>query len=156
MSPVPAGQCRRFVARWTATGVATSMTIALLAGCGTASDPGSGRAGSPGSHGADAGRATRAALVLERFAAAQQDGGSPRLSVAPGNLTRQEGDWEVAVGENAKLALLTGHLRAGTPLPSATSQEVLVDGSGREAATTVVSARDVLAAMSQDRTDCHG
>lgn len=127
------------------------LSAALLSGCGTGTGTGTP---SPGGS-ADQGRATRAAQLLDRFAAEKKGSDAPALALAPDQLVRQVGDWETAVGDNDKQALLTGHVTAASPLPDAKGTGTVVDGAGQRMTTAVMSANDALASMTNQQTDCH-
>jgi hypothetical protein len=103
----------------------------------------------------DRGRAHRASLLLDRYAAAHRASDPPALDLGD-QLERQDGDWEPAVGENNKLAWLTGHLVAVAPLPDAPGPGRVVDGSLGGVSTTVISADAALAAMTARRSSCGG
>ena len=133
--------------------VSASLVAVLVAACGASVAGGDGATPPPAS--GDQGRAQRAAQALDRYAAARADSGSPGLDLGD-QLEQQEGDWEPAVGENNKLAWSTGHLVAVGPLPDAPGRGKVLDGSGRGVSTTVISADDVLAAMTARRSNCDG
>ena len=133
--------------------IAVSLAATLLAACGSAgAGAAGGGSGSPSPAG-DQGRAQRAAQLLDRYAAKGND--SPTVDLG-GELEQQVGDWELAVGDNNKLALATGHLVAAGPLPAAPGRGKVLDGSGRGVSTTVISADDALAAMTARRSNCDG
>lgn len=134
--------------------VSAALAATVLAACGSVTaDPGGGGSSSPSQD--DQGRAHRAAQLLDRYAKAQGDSGAPALDLGD-QLEQQDGDWEPAVGENDKLAWLTGHLVAVGPLPAAPGKGKVINGSDAGVSTTVISASDALAAMTARRTDCGG
>jgi hypothetical protein len=130
------------------------LALSLLAACGTAGSDSGGTSASPRTAD-DQGRAQRAARLLDRYAAGQRATDSPGLALGD-QLEQQDGDWEPAVGENNKLAWLTGHLRAVAPLPAAPAKGKGLNGSRSGVSTTVISADDALAAMTSRRSDCAG
>ncbi len=135
--------------------VLSALVSALLVACGSAGG-GATRGGSPApTTGDDQDRAQRAARLLDRYAAALKTSGSPSVDLGD-QLEQQEGDWEPAVGENNKLAWLTGHLVAVAPLPPAPGPGRVVDGSLGGVSTTVISADAALAAMTGRRSSCDG
>lgn len=131
--------------------IAASLVATLLAACGSVGTGAPGASPSPTT--GDQGRAQRAAQLLDRYAG--KGSGSPTVDLGD-QLEQQVGDWELAVGENNKLALITGHLVAVAPLPDAPGRGKVLDGSGRGVSTTVISADDALAAMTSRRSDCDG
>ena len=133
--------------------LAAALAAVLLAACGAAGGGGTG-GGSSSPAMDDHDRAQRAALLLERYANGLATD-SPGLALGD-QLERQDGDWEAAVGENDKLAWLTGHLVAVAPLPDAPGPGRVLDGSVGGVSTMVISADDALAAMTARRTDCNG
>jgi hypothetical protein len=60
----------------------------------------------------------QAEAALARWAAAVEAGGGKQAFVPVGELTRQIGDWEVAVGDNNKAALIAGMVIAAVDLPA--------------------------------------
>jgi hypothetical protein len=76
--------------------------------------------------------------------------GSPAF-VPVGDLTAQVGDWEPAVGDNAKPALMAGLIEAATSLPTnAPPDGVLRRQDGTTATVRLVSAAEALAALKAD------
>jgi len=114
-------------------------------------EDGTGASPSPG--GAPADLAARAAQVLQAHAAHPPVVPVP---VTDDQLVQQEGDWEVAVGENAKRAFLTGHLVSAAPLPDDVGTGEVVDADGRRTETSVLSARDTFDGLTRHRADCDG
>jgi len=104
------------------------VTLALvLAGCDPI--PAIGDA----SHGTDR-EHRQAEAALARWTAAVKAGGGVQAFVPVGEMTGQIGDWEEAVGDNNKRALMAGLVEAATPLPSDDPSEAMVrwaDGTTR-------------------------
>ena len=96
--------------------------------------------------------------ALDRWAAAIRDSGGASITFV-GDLTSQIGDWEPAVGDNNKIALMTGHVVAARPLsddtPSRSEVQWLDDTT---VGVKVVSAADALEELVADveSTDCDG
>ena len=134
--------------------LAAVLAATLLAACGSVGG-GAGGGGSASPTMDDRDRAQRAAQLLDRYADARKTSDSPALDLGD-QLEQQEGDWEPAVGENNKLAWLTGHLVAVAPLPDAPGPGRVLDGTVGGVTTTVVSAHDALAAMTSRRSNCDG
>lgn len=132
----------------------TALLVATLAACGSVDAHQSGGSPAPGRSG-EQDRAHRAAQLLDRYAAAKGKAAPPALDLGD-ELEQQDGNWEPAVGENDKLAWLTGHLVAVAPLPPAPGPAKVLTGAGRGVSTTVISARDALAAMTARRSSCNG
>ena len=133
--------------------LSAALAATLLSACGSTvgGQPVTDPPASPG----DQGRAQRAAQLLDRYTAARGDSDPTQLYLGD-QLEQQEGDWEPAVGENNKLAWLTGHLVAAGPLPDAPGRGKVLDGSARGVSTKVISADDALAAMTARRSSCDG
>ena len=92
--------------------------VALLAGCvgvGQAQTPDLGQAPTPDRSISRLHEQAKGAL--ERWAGAVASG-SPGTFVPTGELTGQVGDWEESVGENNKVALMSGMVEAAVDLPS--------------------------------------
>ena len=90
----------------------------------------------------------RAQVELDRWAAAVAASGGSQAFVPVGDLTGQVGDWEIAVGNNNKIALMVGAVEAGFPLPTETPAGGLVrwdDGTTSMAPT--ISAQAALVAL---------
>ncbi|HEV8544927.1 MAG TPA: hypothetical protein VGQ64_01430 [Candidatus Limnocylindrales bacterium] len=90
----------------------------------------------------------QANAALARWADAVAVAGGPSPVVLVGELTGQVGDWEEAVGENNKVALMAGRVEADANLPA----EVPPDGEvrwpdGFTASVALVSAQQALAAI---------
>jgi hypothetical protein len=90
----------------------------------------------------------QAQAALARWAAAVAAAGGPSSVVPVGELTGQVGDWELAVGDNNKRALMAGLVEATTSLPA----EVPPDGEvqwpdGGTASVPVLSAQQAVAAI---------
>ena len=133
--------------------VAVLAATLLAAACGSVGGPGTVGSPSPTMNQGDS--AHRAALMLDRYADARKasDSGAPDLG---DQLEQQDGDWEPAVGENNKLAWLTGHLVQFAPLPGAPGPGRVLDGTVGGVSTSVSGAGDVLAAMTARRSECGG
>ncbi|HET7472221.1 MAG TPA: hypothetical protein VFJ71_03750 [Candidatus Limnocylindrales bacterium] len=87
----------------------------------------------------------QALAALDRWAAAKGSGGEVAIV---GELTGQLGDWELPVGENNKLALMAGFVRAATDLPSATPPPGAVRWpDGTSATVPLLSAVEAAAAI---------
>lgn len=132
---------------------AAALAVTLLTACGSVGAGGAGSGSPTPTTAGDQGRAQRAAQLLERYA--KGAAGSPTVDLGD-QLEQQVGDWEPAVGENNKRALLTAHLVAVAPLPPAPGPGRVLHGTGRGVATTVISAADALAAITSRRSDCDG
>jgi hypothetical protein len=96
----------------------------------------------------------QALAALERWAAAVEARGGGPSFVPVGELTAQIGDWEEPVGENNKLALMSGVLELGTEPPDDTPDAVIewVDGSTETVRT--VSASTAFAALKSAAQPC--
>lgn len=107
----------------------------VLAGClGTGDDP--------------AKLQQQARDALTRWADAVAAAGGPSPVVLVGELTGQVGDWEPAVGDNDKRALMAGLVEADASLPAATPPDGEVrwqDGS--TASVALISAQQAVAAI---------
>ena len=117
--------------------------VALLAGC-----VGVGQAPSPDP--SISRLHVQAKAALERWAAAVASG-SPATFVPTGELTGQVGDWEESVGENNKVALMSGMVEAAIDLPSADPPDGELrwqDGSIQ--AVRLVSAKTALSQLKSD------
>lgn len=95
-----------------------------------------------------AARRTQAAALLARWTAALPTAGGSPAFIPVDELTGQVGDWEPAVGENNKLALMAGALGAAVTLPTQTPPlaEVRWDDGTTWSAPTI-SAAQALAAI---------
>jgi hypothetical protein len=128
---------RRFVAGWARPlAIPAAIAVALgLAGCvGNADDP--------------ARLQRQAQAALARWADAVAAGGGQSSVVLVGELTGQVGDWESAVGDNNKQALMAGLVEADASLPA----DVPPDGEvrwhdGTTASVPLISAQQAVAAI---------
>ncbi|NYG05828.1 hypothetical protein BJ986_000315 [Phycicoccus badiiscoriae] len=132
----------------------TSLLVATLAACGSVGTDASGGSPAPSPSG-DQDLAHRAAQLADRYAAAKAEAAPPALDLGD-QLEQQDGDWEPAVGENDKLAWLTGHLVAVATLPAAPGPVMVLTGAGQGVSSTVISAGAALAAMTARRSSCGG
>ena len=92
-----------------------------------------------------------AAADLQRWGDAVGAAGGAGGPVIVGDFTGQVGDWELAVGDNNKPALMAGLIEAVSPLSSAAPPDGLVtwqDGSTRT--VHLLSAADALSAIEAD------
>jgi hypothetical protein len=107
----------------------------VLAGClGTGDDP------------AKLQQQARAALT--RWADAVAAAGGPSPVVLVGELTGQVGDWEPAVGDNNKIALMAGLVEGDASLPAATPPDGEVRWQdGTTATVALMSAQQAVAAI---------
>lgn len=150
----PAAPRSAALGRATAALVATLLVSTALGACGSVG--GGVRGGGPASPTMDdRDRAQRAARLLDRYADALKASDAPGLALGD-QLEQQDGDWEPAVGENNKLAWLTGHLVAVAPLPPAPGPGKVLDGTLGGVSTTVLSAEDALKAMTARHSACDG
>jgi hypothetical protein len=97
----------------------------------------------------------RAHHVLERWAdaAAAAGPGSPVTPV--GELTGQIGDWEVALGDNNKVALMAGMVAAAGGLPRERPPDGLVTWpDGTTASVPLLSQQEAIAAIGLHREGC--
>jgi hypothetical protein len=95
--------------------------------------------------------------ALARYDQAVHDAGGQQRFVPTGELTGQVGDWEVAVGDNNKLALLSGHAVAAQALPEALAATgKVVWDSGATETFPLISANQALNEMVQAGRDCDG
>jgi hypothetical protein len=136
------------------TSVPTAISLlAILVAVAACAQP----AGGPGGSGALlTGNETRqpedrihqqAHAALERWADAVRKSGGASITFV-GDLTGQIGNWEQAVGDNNKLALMAGFVEAGSPLSDETPSRDKVrwlDGSSID--VNVLSAADTLDAL---------
>jgi hypothetical protein len=89
----------------------------------------------------------RAHAVLEAWAKAVAAVGAPRV-IPVGELTSQIGDWEPAVGDNNKRALMSGLVLTETPLSDATPPDGLVTWQdGKTTNVRLLSAQQALVAI---------
>ena len=111
------------------------LAIALVVtGCGTGDDP--------------ARLEQQARDALARWADAVAAAGGPSRVVLVGELTGQVGDWEPAVGDNNKRALMGGSVEAGPGLDAATPPDGLVRWpDGTTASVGLMSGRQAVAAI---------
>lgn len=96
----------------------------------------------------------QALAALERWAAAVEARGGAASFVPVGELTAQIGDWEEPVGENNKLALMSGVLELGTELPDDTPDAVVTWDDGSTEAVRTVSASTAFAALKLTAQPC--
>jgi hypothetical protein len=123
--------------RWPLLAVVT--LALLLSGCDPI--PGVGDA----THGTDR-EHRQAEAALTRWAAAVKTGGGAQAFVPVGELTGQIGDWEEAVGDNNKRALMAGLVEAATAVPSDEPDEAVVRwADGTTKSIRPVSATQALA-----------
>jgi hypothetical protein len=131
---------RQFVTRWRrapATVVAAFVVAAALSGCWA------------GPYGADTANAhEQARAALSRWAdAVAAAGGNGRLALV-GELTGQVGDWEPAVGDNNKRALMAGLVAGAAPLPARAPPDARVQWQdGTTATVPLLSAQQAIAAI---------
>ncbi|MGH2465347.1 MAG: hypothetical protein ACRDGI_07795, partial [Candidatus Limnocylindrales bacterium] len=95
-----------------------------------------------------AGRRSQAAALLARWTAALPTANGSPAFVPIGELTGQVCDWELAVGDNNKVALMAGAIEAAVTLPAQTPANATVrwdDGTSWTAPT--ISAAQALAAI---------
>jgi hypothetical protein len=114
--------------RLAGTVLLTLSVVTVLSGCTLLGGVG-------GAGGQDTARERRQAeAALARWEAAVRAGGGAQAFVAVGELTGQIGDWEEAVGDNNKRALMAGLVVAKAALPSDAPPEATVrwaDGSAK-------------------------
>ena len=134
---------RRSVARraWPFTILAAIAVAPLLAGClGNADDP------------AKLQRQAHAALARWADAVAAAGGQSPVVLV--GERTRQVGDWELAVGDNNKRALMAGLVEAPVQMPTeAPPAGEIRWHDGTTASVPLISAQQAFAAIQTGSTE---
>jgi hypothetical protein len=113
----------------------------------------------PGAPGDQAGDRVhqQAATVLARWAAAVADAG-PGAPVFVGELTGQVGDWEEPVGDNNKIALMSGQIQAVADLPGGgnTAGEIRwADGTATHVRLlSATQALEEIAASADPACDC--
>jgi hypothetical protein len=143
---------RRAQPHWTSVQAAGSL-LAILLVVAACAPP----AGGPGGSGVNlTGNETRQPLdrvhqqaqdALERWADAVRTSGGASITFV-GDVTGQIGDWEEAVGENNKSALMAGLIEAATPLSDATpSRDKVRWLDGSEVDVNVLSAADTFDAL---------
>jgi hypothetical protein len=98
---------------------ATVVVATVLSGCALIREVGGGVRGTETEH-------RQADAALARWAAAVKVGGGGQGFVPVGELTGQIGDWELAVGDNNKPALMAGMVVAAGMLPADAPGEALV------------------------------
>ena len=130
--------------------IAGLVVATLLSGCALL-----GQAG----HGTDQER-QQAQAALARWAAAVEAGGGQQGFVPVGELTGQVGDWEAAVGDNHKMALMAGMVVASAPLPDdGTGEATIRWDDGTTKSTRTISATQALmelrAGATQACPECH-
>jgi hypothetical protein len=118
--------------------------VVVAAGCGGfagATDPGPAR--------------DRAHQILDRWAAAAAAVG-PAAQIKPvSELTAQVGDWEPAVGDNNKRALMAGLVFARDELSEAKPRDgEVIWADGTKATVPLLSARDALSAIAMAGEPC--
>lgn len=126
---------------------AAAMMLGVVSSCGVVDQV----TGGPGSR-----ERQQAQDALARWDAAVAASGG-QVFVLVGELTAQVGDWELAVGDNNKLALYSGKIEAAVPLPTSTPPDALVtweDGTTRT--LRVISAAQALQKMQAASVDCDG
>lgn len=90
----------------------------------------------------------QAHAALTRWADAVAAAGSPSPVVLVGELAGQVGDWEPAVGDNNKRALMAGLVEADASLPAATPPDGEVRWQdGTTASVALISAQQAVAAI---------
>ena len=90
----------------------------------------------------------QARAALTRWANAVTAAGGPSPVVLVGELTGQVGDWEAAVGDNNKSALMAGAVEADASLPAATPPDGEVRWQdGTTASVALMSAEQAVAAI---------
>lgn len=99
--------------------------------------------------------AVRADQVHDRYAAALADAEVP-VSIPASQRLIQEGDWEPAIGESAKIASLTGHFVAAGALPPGPGTGELSFEDGQRVRAPIMDATTALATLTENRTDCQG
>ena len=134
------------VRRGSAGGLAV-LCVLVMAGCGAV----------PGAGGRDR-LHEQADQALARYDRAARAAAAEGF-VPVGELTGQLGDWEPEVGDNDKIALLSGNLEAVValpPAPSTTGQVVWPDGTTHP--VTLLSAQEALVQLvtTAGSTDCGG
>jgi hypothetical protein len=93
----------------------------------------------------------QAQAALARWADAVASAGGHQGVVVVGDLTDQVGDWEPAVGDNNKLALMAGLVQAAASLPPAPDGEGNVTWQdGTTQMVPVMSAQQAVAAITAD------
>ena len=128
----------------------TSFTIAALialAGCVQVPAQSTGPVPADPEH-------AQALAALQRWAAAVEARGGSSSFVPVGELTGQIGEWEEPVGENNKLALLSGVLELGTALPDDTPDAVITWNDGSKETVRTVSASTAFAALKSAAQPC--
>ena len=132
LRPVRRSAARRF--RPVVLLAVVAMTLVLTSCLGTGDDP------------AKLQQQARAALT--RWADAVAAAGGPSPVVLVGELTGQVGDWEVAVGDNNKRALMAGLVEPDASLPAATPPDGEVRWpDGTTASVALISAQQAVAAI---------
>ena len=90
----------------------------------------------------------QAEAALARWADAVAAAGGPSPVIVVGERTGQAGDWEPAVGDNNKPALMAGLVEAGPDLPGGAQPDGVVTWpDGTTASVGVISARQAVAAI---------
>ena len=86
--------------------------------------------------------------VLARWADAVATSGGGATVTPVGELTGQVGDWEAAVGENNKLALMGGMIASKDPLPDAAPPDgVVTFADGTTEQVPLIAAQDAVVAI---------
>jgi hypothetical protein len=139
--------------------VLTAAAILILAAAATACVGPEGRATAPASASAAPPAAVdrehaQALAALERWAAAVDARGGASSFVPVGELTAQIGDWEEGIGENNKLALISGVVELGTELPDDTPDAVVTWDDGSTETVRTVSASTAFAALRASPQPC--
>jgi hypothetical protein len=122
--------------------VAGLAAVLAVAACGTGEPPSGSQVGVP----ADREHA-QAGAALARWAAAAAGGGAGAIGIV-GERTGQIGDWEEPVGENNKIALMSGLVKVGGDVPDVQPPSGTVTwADGSTASVNVLSAHQAVAAM---------
>lgn len=130
--------------------IALAALAGCLAGCGLGFGPGVDNS-------AKLHEQAQAALV--RWAAAVAAAGGPSAFIPIGDRTVQVGDWEEAVGENNKLAMLAGLVDSTIPLSSQAPPDGQVEWpDGRASSVGLISAQQALKDITTDAdgSSCSG
>jgi hypothetical protein len=97
----------------------------------------------------------RAHRVLSRWADAVAAAGAASPIILVGELTGQIGDWEIAVGDNNKMALMSGLIAAADDLSDDRPPDGLVTWpDGTTTSVALLSAKQAIAAIGSRPTPC--
>jgi hypothetical protein len=134
--------------RWTLVPILAAAVVA----CGQPAVPGSPSTGASGPDTAVDRLHVQARAALDRWAAAKGAAGQQIAIV--GELIGQIGDWELAVGDNNKSALMAGLVRVAGDLPTETPPPGEVRwADGTTASVTLLSATDAVDAIRSSAVD---